>query len=69
MVLYETAFERSVLLLPWFWTWIGVNKIERLTPEGWFEEFRGFKGGKKNDDVIWMHYYSKVFFNAHPPLQ
>ena len=31
-----TSFEHSVSLLPWDWTWIGVNNIEPLTPEGWF---------------------------------
>ena len=32
--LNETAFENSVLLLPWVQTWIGVNNIEPLTPYG-----------------------------------
>ena len=48
----ETAFERSVSLFPWVRIWIGVNNIEPLTPEGWFEEVHGFKGGKKNDNGI-----------------
>ena len=50
--LNKTDFERSVSLLPWVWTWIGVNNIEPLTPEGWLEESRVFKGGKKNDNSI-----------------
>ena len=47
--LNETSFENSVSFLPWIWTWIGVNNIEPLTPEGWFKEGHGFKGGKKID--------------------
>ena len=31
------SFECLESLLPWVQTWIGVNKIELLTPEGWFE--------------------------------
>ena len=42
--LNETAIARSVLLFPWVRTWIGVNNIENLTPENWFEEGLGFKG-------------------------
>ena len=52
--LNETDFESSVLILPWVWTWIGVNNIEPLTTEVWFKECHGFKGGKKNDGGIWM---------------
>ena len=35
--LNETSFEHSVSLLPWICTYIGVNNIEPLNPEGWFE--------------------------------
>ena len=49
-------------LFPWVRTWIGVNNIEPLNREGWFEEGCGFKGGKKNDDGIWMPYHSKGIF-------
>ena len=45
--LNKTAFERLVSLLPWLQTWIGVNNIEPLTPEGWFEEGHRMKGEKK----------------------
>ena len=55
----NTAFERYVLLLTWVQTCIGLNNIETLTPEGWFEEGNGFKGGQKNDNGIWMPYHSK----------
>ena len=60
--LNKTAFELSVSLLPWVWTCIGVNNIKPLTPEGWFEEGRVFKGGNKNDDGICMPYHSKRTF-------
>ena len=39
-----------------------MNNIEPLTPEGWFEEGRGLKGGKKIDDVILMSYHYKGTF-------
>ena len=42
--LIETNFEHSATLLPWFQTWIGVNNIEPLTPEGWFDEGHLMKG-------------------------
>ena len=58
----ETTFKRSMSLLPWVRTWIGVNNIEPLTPEGWSEEGHGFKGGKKNDDGICIPYHSKGTF-------
>ena len=41
-------------LYPWVCTLVGVNNINPLTPEVWFEEGQGFKGGKKNDVWIWM---------------
>ena len=43
-----------------------MNKDEPLTPEGWFEEGHGFKGGNKNDNVIWMTYHSKSTFLWEP---
>ena len=61
-LLNETAFERSVSLLPWVRKWVGVNNIEPLTPEGWFKEYCGFKVGKKNDNGIWVSYHSKDNF-------
>ena len=55
-------------IFPWVRIWIGVDNIEPLTPESWFEEGHGFKGGKKDDDGIWMTYYSKgTFLWAHDP--
>ena len=35
--LNKTEFERSTTLLHWVQTWIGVNNIDPLTNEGWFE--------------------------------
>ena len=60
--LNDTSFERSVLLLPWVRTWIGVNNIEPFTHEGWLEEGHIFKGGKKKDSGICMPYHSKRTF-------
>ena len=37
VMLNKTEFERSVLIFPWVRTQVGVNNIEPLTPEGWFE--------------------------------
>ena len=39
-----------------------MNNIKPLTPEVWFEESHGFKGGNDNDDGICMPYHSKVTF-------
>ena len=67
--LNETDFEHSETLFTWVQTWIGVNNIETLTPEGWLEEGRGTRGGKKNGDGIWMPYHTKTTFYGSPPLQ
>ena len=69
MPLNETAFDRSATLLPWVQTFIGVNNVEPLTPEGYFEEGRGMKGGKNNDGGIWMPYPLKGTFCRCLPLQ
>ena len=37
MALNETAFDGLAKLLKWVQTWIGVNNIEPLAPEAWFE--------------------------------
>ena len=60
--LNETAFDRSASMLTWIQTCIGVNNIEKFTPEGWFEEGHGMKGVKNNNDGIWMPYNSKGNF-------
>ena len=69
MPLNETDFERLASLLPWVQTCIGLNKIETLTPEGWFEEECVMNTGKKYHDGIWMPYHSKGNFYGIPPLQ
>ena len=55
----RNRLDSYISLLPWVRTWIEVNNIVNLTPEGWFKEGHGFKRGKKNDDGIWMLYHSK----------
>ena len=67
--LNDTACDHSASIFPWVKTWIGVNNIQPLTPEGWFEEGDGIREGKKNKDGICMPYYSKGIFNGCPPLQ
>ena len=64
--LNETAFERSETLFTWVQKWIGVNNIEPLTPEGWFDEGHGMQGGNKNGDGIWMPYHMKNTFLWSP---
>ena len=48
LTLNETPFDHLAMMLPWVWTWIGVNHIEPLTTEGWFNAGHGIKGGKEN---------------------
>ena len=60
--LNETDSERLATLLPWVQTWIGVNNIETFTPDGWFKEVHGMKGGKNNYDVIRMPYHYRGTF-------
>ena len=60
--LNEITFESSPFMLAWLQTWIGVNNIEPLTPEGWFKECRLMKVGNKNYYGIWMPYHSKGHF-------
>ena len=66
MLLNKTYFEHSVSIFQWIRTWIGVDNIEPLIPEVWFEEGRGFKEGENNDDGIWMPYHSKGSFLWEP---
>ena len=69
VTLDETSFESLASLLPWVQIWIGVNNIEPLTPEGWFNVGRGTKVGNKNGDGIWMPYHFKGNFYGRQPLQ
>ena len=39
-----------------------MNNIDHFTPDGWFEECHGIKGGKKNNNGIYMTYNLKVTF-------
>ena len=64
--LNETAFDRLATLLPRVQTWIGVNNIEPLTPEGWFKEGHGMKEGHNNDNGIWMPFHFKGTFLRVP---
>ena len=54
--------ERLPKMLQWFHTWIGVNNIYFLTPEGLFGESHGMKGGKNKGYGIWMSYHVKGTF-------
>ena len=66
MPLNETAFESYLLIFTWIQTWIRVNNIGTLTPEGWFGEGCRLKGGNKNYNVIWMPYNYKGTFVCSP---
>ena len=54
--LNEKVFQRLTTMLPWVQKWIGVNNIETLTPEGWFEEVHIMNEGKKNGNDILISY-------------
>ena len=53
-------------LFPCVWTRVGLNNIEPLNPEDWFQEGRGIRGGNNNGDGIWMPYHSKGSFLGVP---
>ena len=60
--LNKTDFERYPTLLQWVNNWIGVNIIQPLTPDVWFEEGNVIRGGVKNRDGIWISHHSKGIF-------
>ena len=67
--LNKNTFERYDMLLSWFWTWIGDNDIELLTPEVLLEEVHVRQVSKKIDDGIRTTYHSKGTFYESPSLQ
>ncbi len=54
MDLAKTAVERHPPLLTWIRGWTGNGKLEPLTPEGWFVEGHGIKGGYLDDHKVWI---------------
>ena len=65
----KTAFEPPPPILHWVWTWIGVNNIEPLNPDGWFKEVHDIKGGKRTGMGYVSLIMSKVPFYGHPHLR
>ena len=41
-------------LLSWVWSWTDLPKLEPLTPEGWFVEGHGIRGGQLDRCKVWM---------------
>jgi hypothetical protein len=52
--LSRTAVERHPPLLSWVRSWTDLPKLEPLTPEGWFEEGHGIRGGQLDRHKVWM---------------
>ena len=64
--LKETSFDCLATLLPWVQIWIGVNKVDPLTPEGWSQEVHVINEGNNNYIGIWVPYNSKGTFLCAP---
>ena len=52
--LAKSAPERSPELVDWIRTWTGLDNLEPLTPEGWFEEGHGITGGELDSHGVWI---------------
>ena len=52
--LARSAVERHPPLLEWVRAWTGRPTLEPLTPEGWFEEGHGIKGGYLDKHKVWI---------------
>ncbi len=50
----RTAVKRHPPLLDWVRSWTGRMDLEPLTPEGWFEEGHGIRGGTLDKHKIWI---------------
>jgi hypothetical protein len=50
----RTVIERHPPLLTWVRSLTGHMNLEPLTPEGWFEEGHGIRGGSRDKHRIWM---------------
>ena len=50
----QTALERHPPLLGWVRAWSDRPTLEPLTPEGWFEEGHGIKGGYLDKHKVWI---------------
>ena len=66
----KSAVERFPPLLDWLRGWTGDEKLEPLTPEGWFEEGHGIVGGEKDANGVWLPTHGpkgKTFLWSPPP--
>ena len=52
--LSRTGAERHPPLLSWVCSWTDLPKLEPLTPEGWFRERHGIRGGQLDMRKVWM---------------
>jgi hypothetical protein len=52
--LAKTSVERHPPLLDWVRSWTGIDSLEPLTPEGWFEEGHGIVGGQEDKHGVWI---------------
>ena len=52
--LARSAHERCPALVDWIKEWTGVDDLEPLTPEGWFEEGHGIIGGETDKNGVWI---------------
>ena len=68
--LNKTKFELFPMLLHLVRTWIGVNNIEPLNPEVWFEEVNVPKEGGRGQkmDGIWISYHAIDNSLSPPPI-
>ena len=68
--LAKTALERHPPLLAWIRSWTGMENLEPLTPEGWFEEGHGITGGELDSHKVWIPKHcpgNKLFLWAPQP--
>ena len=68
--LAKTSVERHPPLLDWVRSWTGLEDLEPLTPEGWFEEGHGIIGGEKDKHGVWIPKHcpgNKLFLWAPQP--
>ena len=68
--LHLSVLERSPGMLQWIdhtFNMPMLEKVQLLTPEGWFEQGHDIEGGTVNEDGIWMPSFSKGRYIWTPP--
>jgi len=51
--LNESATSRVPEVLEWVRSWTGIQELNPLTPEEWFERGHGISGGTRKPDGVW----------------